>query len=111
MKCYDCGDEGHIAPNCPNSEIDASGKPPWCGFCDEQTRLIDAGDLVARCHTCHPLRNRQLKQHRKCPHCHMTVYQWDTEECGSHSSPAVPDRRMERVRIGAILAANSGDAP
>lgn len=109
MKCFDCGEDGHIAPNCPNGEIDATGKPPWCGFCSERTRLIDAGDLVARCQQCHPHRARQLPQHRKCPRCHVTVYRWDEEECGSHASPANPDRRMERVRIDAIVAANSGE--
>ena len=108
MRCFDCGQDGHIAPNCPNGEIDKSGKPPWCGFCDETTRLVDAGDLVAHCQECHPLRNRQLKQHRKCPHCHMTVYQWDNEECGSHASPVAKDRRPERERIDAIIAGQPG---
>ena len=31
-------------------------KPPWCGECDEQTRLVDReGDHPARCIRCHPL--------------------------------------------------------
>ena len=109
MRCFDCGQDGHIAPNCPNGEIDKSGKPPWCGFCDETTRLIDAGDLVARCQECHPLRHRVVTQHRKCPHCHMTVYKWDTGECGSHSSPVAAERRPDRAHVKAIVAANSGD--
>jgi hypothetical protein len=109
LTCRGCGDKGHFERDCPNTGIDASGKPPWCGFCDERTRLIDAGDLVARCQTCHPLRHQQLRQNRKCPHCHMTVYQWDNEECGSHSSPVATDRRPEKERIDAIVAANSGD--
>lgn len=28
-------------------------KPPWCGGCDERTRL--AGDPPYRCPICHPL--------------------------------------------------------
>jgi hypothetical protein len=109
MKCFDCGQDGHIAANCTNGGIDASGKPPWCGICDERTRLIDAGALAARCQVCHPLRNRQLPQHRKCPRCHMTVSQWDNEKCGSHVSPAAIDRRPEREHIDAIVTANSGE--
>ena len=32
-------------------------KPPWCGECDERTRLVevDDGRTVARCIRCHPL--------------------------------------------------------
>jgi hypothetical protein len=31
-------------------------KPPWCGECDERTRLVDAdSDHPARCIRCHPL--------------------------------------------------------
>ena len=107
MKCYGCGDDGHIEPNCPNAVFD-DGRPPWCGFCDEKTRLIDGGALVSRCQQCHPLRHRQLRQHRKCPHCHMTVYLWDNEECGSHSS-SVAAERPDRAHIDAIVAANSGE--
>jgi len=107
MKCFDCGQDGHIAPNCPNGEIDVSGKPLWCGVCDERTRLLGL-DEVHCCPACHPQRNRMLKQHRKCPHCHMTVHQWDNEECGSHSSPVAAERRPDRERIDAIIAANSG---
>ena len=109
MRCFDCGEDGHIAPNCPNSEMDSGGRPPWCGVCDERTRHIDAGDVVARCQVCHPLRNRQLRQHRKCPHCRMTVYQWDNEKCGNHASPVAPDRRLERERVEAIIASERLD--
>jgi hypothetical protein len=31
------------------------GKPPWCGECDERTRLIELADGPARCIRCHPL--------------------------------------------------------
>lgn len=108
MKCFDCGEDGHIAPNCPNGEAAGiNGKPPWCGICDERTRLIDGGNAMTRCQVCHPLRHRQLRQFRKCPHCHMTVYQWDVEECGNHASPVAADRRPERERIEAIVAAQA----
>jgi hypothetical protein len=30
-------------------------RPPWCGGCDEQTRLVDAGSAMHRCPKCHPL--------------------------------------------------------
>ena len=104
LNCHTCGDKGHFASECPNEGIDASGKPPWCGFCDERTRLIDGGDVVARCQECHPLRHKQLKQHRRCPRCHVTVYEWDHSECGSHSGPQVPDKRPEREHIDAVIA-------
>lgn len=108
MRCFDCGDDGHIAANCQNTPAAGSGtRPPWCGFCDETTRLIDAGTLVSRCQQCHPLRHQQLRQHRKCPHCHMTVFKWDNEKCGSHESPSAIGRRPDRERIEAIVAANS----
>jgi len=87
VKCYGCGDEGHLERDCPNVSIDASGKPSWCGFCDERTRLVDRGDTVSRCQRCHPQRHQRLRQIRTCPACHVTVYQWDNEPCGSHSSP------------------------
>ena len=63
-------------------------------------------DLVARCQQCHPLARQQLRQQRKCPGCHMTVFVWDCAPCGSHSSP-VPtrDRRPDRDRIKAIVGA------
>jgi Zinc knuckle len=109
MRCFDCGDDGHIAANCPNVTVDVGGKPRWCGFCDERTRLIDRGDVAARCQECHPLRHRQLKQHRKCPFCHMTVYEWDHSPCGEHSSPVAADRRPEKEHIDAVIAANSAN--
>jgi hypothetical protein len=102
MKCYGCGDQGHIEPHCPNAVFD-DGKPSWCGFCDEKTRLIDHGHSASRCQQCHPNRNKQLRQRRKCPHCHVTVYDWDNEPCGRHAGPTVPDKRPDRETINGLL--------
>lgn len=33
--------------------------PPWCGQCDEHTRLLDP-DRPRRCPTCHPLRDQEV---------------------------------------------------
>lgn len=30
-------------------------KPPWCGVCDQSTRLVEHDDGMARCLDCHPL--------------------------------------------------------
>jgi hypothetical protein len=90
MQCFECGDEGHIARECPNLGIvGADGKPPWCGSCDEITRLVDLGDTLMRCRQCHPLRGRMLAQDRRCPRCHEIVYVWDQAACGSHQAVGV----------------------
>jgi hypothetical protein len=40
----------------------APPKPPWCGECDERTRLADLDDgRVTRCIRCHPLSVRPPK--------------------------------------------------
>jgi hypothetical protein len=104
MICFGCRAEGHIEANCPNAAID-DGRPPWCGFCDEKTRLIDHGDSVSRCQQCHPAARKQLRQCRKCPHCHVTVYEWDQAPCGSHAGPSAPDRRPDRETIRGVIAA------
>lgn len=100
--CYRCGDDDHYARDCPSYFLaepgssppsrPASGrtaKPPWCGTCDERTRLIELTDeRMARCKNCHPLAHHELAQHRKCPACHQRVYQWDAMPCGSHRAVA-----------------------
>ena len=48
------------------------------------------GDSVARCPRCHPLRFAQLRQSRKCPSCHQTVFEWDHAECDAHARPGMP---------------------
>ena len=104
MNCFGCGHEGHLERDCPNTGID-NGKLPWCGICDERTRLVSVGDIVARCQQCHPNRRKQSKQHRKCPTCHMTVYEWDHSPCGQHTGPDTPDRRPERQHIEQLVTA------
>jgi hypothetical protein len=85
----DCGDSGHVASACPNTAISgAAGKPPWCGSCDERTRLVDLGDTMRRCR-CHPLRGRMLPQHRGCPSCGEVIYAWDHAGCDNHQPVGV----------------------
>ena len=103
LNCHGCGGKGHFESECPNKGIDVSGKPPWCGICDERTRLLDLGHSMARCQTCNPQRHQQLRQHRKCPRCHVTVYEWDNGECGGHAGPTAPDRRPDRQHIEQIV--------
>jgi hypothetical protein len=104
LKCFGCGGKGHFESECPNTGIDATGKPPWCGICDERTRLVDLGEKMKRCTTCHPLRHKQLKQNRICPLCHATVYETDTQPCGNHEGPNLTDRRPERETIQHIVS-------
>jgi zinc knuckle protein len=90
MRCFECGDDGHIARECPNLGItSADGKPPWCGSCDETTRLVDLGDKMKRCTACHPLRGRMLAQDRRCPVCRQIVYVWDHSACDNHQEVGI----------------------
>lgn len=88
--------------------MDAEGKPPWCGICDQRTRLVGVpGGCVARCQECHPLARQHLKQHRRCQACKVLVYEWDNAPCGSHSSPEMKGGRLPRERIDEIVAAGA----
>lgn len=108
MKCFSCGDDGHIAPNCPNVELAGDGRPPWCGICDERTRLIGVpGGMLSRCQECHPLARESLKQFRRCPSCKQLVYAYDSAPCGSHATRDSADRKPERREIDAIVARES----
>lgn len=105
-KCWDCGETGHVVADCPNQAVAASdGKPPWCGICDERTRLIGF-DIVSRCQQCHPMARKQLRQFRRCPHCRALVYEWDTAiDCSGHTMPHAADRRPDRQHIREITGA------
>lgn len=108
LKCHGCGGKGHFERDCQNREIDgASRRPPWCGICDPQTRLVGLGPdgPMARCSDCHPLRGQLLVQHKRCTGCRILIYSWDNNPCGKHSSPAVATNRgMSRDEIDAIVA-------
>lgn len=43
----------------PHAALKPPPKPPWCGECDEATRLVETGDGMARCLACHPLSLRR----------------------------------------------------
>jgi hypothetical protein len=105
--CFYCGEDDHMGKNCPRLQAKQqevtrpreAPRPPatprgapetWCSYCDEATRLIDMGHTVSRCPQCHPLRYQQLRQNRKCPLCHATVYEWDFAECDRHARPGIP---------------------
>lgn len=84
--CGVCGDEGHYAAACPVADDVLDTRPPWCGQCDQRTRLaVTAGrDALRKCPNCHPAAQKPLQQYRRCGGCRTAVYQWDTAECGSH---------------------------
>lgn len=87
--CFECGEPGHIAADCPNNAyLGNDGKPPWCGTCDERTRLVDRGTTMTRCRNCHPKKIRHLPQYRKCPGCQMEIFMWDQSPCGKHDKRA-----------------------
>ena len=86
--CFNCGEPGHIAADCPARRAAPPEppieKPQWCGACDPKTRLIDHGTLMQRCPACHPLRWQHLPQHKRCGGCNLLVYSWDVAPCGKH---------------------------
>jgi len=90
LRCFECGDDGHYGRDCPSkswvaSDPAADGQPRWCGYCDERSRHVEQTDgRVRRCQ-CHPESHMQLRHHRKCPNCHVTVVTWDTSiDCAHH---------------------------
>jgi hypothetical protein len=56
-KCGDCADARKARAAMPHLALVVSERPPWCGSCNEFTRLIDSnGDGPSRrCTVCHPL--------------------------------------------------------
>lgn len=92
MKCYDCGEPGHRAKDCPEKQFAAElgvDKPPWCFQCDRETRLVyfqrDGYVTARKCYTCHPNSQTLPAQFSKCRNCRTVVYHWDIRsECGTH---------------------------
>lgn len=109
MQCYRCGMEGHRERDCLIAAIDNGDKPPWCGICDPNSRLVgNASGIPIRCPDCHPFRGQQLKQFKRCPGCKMQIHEWDTSPCGSHSSRQAPDQRLTREHIDQIVTSEGG---
>lgn len=53
-RCRACGTNPRATAAAEQAQ--RSVKPPWCGECDETSRLLDVGPAtVARCAACHPL--------------------------------------------------------
>ena len=83
ISCTYCGATGrHMTSECP--DLATSSKPPWCGECNPQTRLIDHGTYASRCPSCHPHGRLPLHQHKRCGGCHQLTYVFDDTKCGSH---------------------------
>lgn len=89
ISCANCGTTGrHMTSECP--QLSQPGRPPWCGECSNQTRLIDHGDYMQRCPRCwawpakgtYP--HQELPQFKRCGGCGKRVYTWDSYPCGEH---------------------------
>lgn len=91
-QCWECHEYGHIADNCPSKLYaveTGDGKPPWCGRCDRETRLVyfrrDGTDCARRCTTCHPRSTTFPATYTRCRECKHAIYAWDIRsECGNH---------------------------
>lgn len=89
VDCHTCGQPGHVARDC-QWQADIEGRPPWCGECDRDTRLVDHGSYVQRCHRCWawPAKKTRfhqlLPQHKLCGGCKEIIYDFDKRPCGSH---------------------------
>lgn len=91
-KCFECGDNGHMAYDCPNKSYIQGTGSDWCGKCDQRTRLIaltEEQDRVQRCRDCHPAARELGAQFRHCGACRETVYAWDGSPCGEHAPVGV----------------------
>ena len=119
IRCFDCGDTGHIARDCPNKTAINDGRI-WCGTCDERTRHVTAtpdGNTMARCQ-CHPDSHKMLPQHRRCPGCRTVIYVWDTAPCDGHQvvgawlpyAPPVPPRGPDHERLRQLAARQVAEA-
>lgn len=117
VKCFDCGEYGHLSKDCPARNYAAElgdGKPPWCGaeICDRETRLVYTetadGLKASRCHVCHPRSHLLPAQFARCRGCGHVVYDWDKRsECGSHQPVG---KRLEYVTAGKSEASAGGQA-
>jgi hypothetical protein len=112
VDCHKCGQAGHVARDC-QWENEVGSRPAWCGECNRDTRLIDHGSYVQRCHRCWAwpakgTRFHQLQpQHRLCGGCRQIVYEWDKMPCGSHQQLAIDaaGRRMQSKPAPELAAA------
>jgi Zinc knuckle len=107
-RCFQCGESGHIAALCPArsekapTEWTAGTRPPWCGQCDQRTRLVDCGSYASRCRHCwawperRTHRGQELPQHTSCGGCGDTIYAWDAAPCGKHQQLGI-DRTGHRA--------------
>lgn len=111
IKCFGCGNYGHLERDCPETayaaELGDGDKPPWCGMCDRDTRLVyylrNGRDAARRCETCHPSGHLLPVQYKRCKHCKAVIYQWDRRtECGDHPPTGIQlDMRVKRERKSA----------